>query len=293
MANRPGKPIRQLVGERFGMLLVVEPAGFAKGRALWRCVCDCGATDVIAIGNVLQQGNKKSCGCATGAMVSAAKRRHGHAGARTKIYQCWKGMKKRCANPNEAAWPNYGGRGIKVCDRWRNSFEAFYADVGDPPEPGLTLDRINNDGDYEPGNVRWATRAQQANNTREKDRRGERNGRAKLTEDDVRFIRSSSAKRDLLAEMFGIAPTYVSTLRSGQHWALLGGVQLPKKKATSKSTKTVEPRAIRVPRPMLTEDDVRFIRASSAKRAVLAEMFGLAPTYISSIRSGRHWRSVT
>jgi hypothetical protein len=219
MANRPGKPVRQLVGERFGMLLVVGPAGFAKGRALWRCVCDCGATDVVAIGNVLQQGNKKSCGCATGAMVRAAKRRHGQAGAqRTKVYQCWKGIKQRCINPKQAAWRNYGGRGIKVCDRWLNSFEAFYADVRDPPGPGLSLDRIDNDGNYEPGNVRWATRSQQQKNARFDKFQGERNGRAMITAEDVRFIRASSAKRAVLAEMFGLAPTHISGIRSGRHW---------------------------------------------------------------------------
>lgn len=211
--------MRYLVGQRFGLLLVVAQAGSAKNRVLWRCTCDCGTTDVLVNGNMLQRGKKKSCGCATWAMFSAARRTHGQAGAeRTQVYQCWKGINQRCGNPNNPAWHNYGGRGIKVCDDWRDSFEAFYAAVGDPPEPGLTLDRINNDGDYEPGNVRWATRLQQASNTRERDFRGERNSHAKLTEDDVRFIRASSAPRKMLVEMFGVAPTYISSIRSGKHW---------------------------------------------------------------------------
>jgi hypothetical protein len=216
-----GKPVRQLVGERFGLLLVVEAAGFAKGRALWRCACDCGAI-VVKVGNLLQQGKTKSCGCGKAALVSAAKRTHGQAGGKkTSIYQRWAGMKRRCGDPNCVEWHNYGGRGIKICDRWRDSFEAFYADVGDPPGPGLSLDRIDNDGNYEPGNVRWATRSEQSKNGRFDKVQGVRNGRAKLTEDDVRFIRASTASRTTLAEMFGLAPTYISTLRGSKyykHW---------------------------------------------------------------------------
>jgi hypothetical protein len=216
-----GKPVRQLVGERFGLLLVVEAAGFAKGRALWRCACDCGAI-VVKVGNLLQQGKTKSCGCAKAALVSAGKRTHGQAGGeRTGAYQRWLGIKARCGNPNSPAWHNYGGRGITVCDRWRDSFEAFYADVGDPPGSDLSLDRIDNDGNYEPGNVRWATKSQQIKNSRFDKVQGVRNGRAKLTEDDVRFIRASTASRTMLAEMFGLAPTYISTLRGSKyykHW---------------------------------------------------------------------------
>jgi len=214
-----GKPVRQLVGERFGLLLVVEPAGFAKGRALWRCVCDCGATDVIAVGNALQQGKKGSCGCDVKARIGAAHRTHGQAGGkRTSAYERWKSMKARCGNPNNAAWHNYGGRGIEVCERWTNSFEAYYADIGDPPEPGLSLDRINNDGNYELGNVRWATQSQQTKNASFDKFQGEHNGRAKLTADDVRFIRASSAPRWVLAEMFDLSLTHVTDIRKGRSW---------------------------------------------------------------------------
>jgi len=268
--------MHNLVGQRFGMLLVVERAGSAKNRVLWRCACDCGASDVVTNGNMLQRGKKKSCGCATGAMVSAAKRTHGQAGAMdTTVYHRWLNMKQRCGNPNNPAWKDYGGRGITVCSRWLNSFEAFYADVGDPPEAGLSLDRIDNDGDYEPGNVRWATWSQQMQNVRLDNRQGARNGRAKLTEEDVRFIRASAEKRSVLADKFGLAPTYISSLRAGSHWRSLGDEE-----------------KVRRPRATLTEDDVRFIRASSANRRVLSQMLGVSETEISAVRTGKKWRSI-
>ena len=110
----------------------------------------------------------KSCGCSTGALISAANRTHGRArdGATTKEYHAWRDAIDRCTRPGNPAFKRYGGRGIAICDRWRNDFTAFLADVGFAPSPDHSIDRINVDGNYEPGNVVWSTRKQQARNRR-------------------------------------------------------------------------------------------------------------------------------
>ena len=100
-------------------------------------------------------------------MPVALKTTHGYRGRRDPLYNVWNGMRQRCHNPNQPHYPRYGGRGISVCDRWLK-FENFLADMGEPPGPGYSLDRIDNDGNYEPGNVRWATKAEQRANQRKR-----------------------------------------------------------------------------------------------------------------------------
>lgn len=156
-----------VTGRRFGRLVVVEKVGgVGSGDPHWRCRCDCGNDSLVTTHNLIV-GATVSCGCFQRERASAANKRHGMAW--TPSWRVWVAMRARCENPKHAVWKYYGGRGIKVCDRWR-TFENFYADMGDRPD-GMSIDRVDVNGDYEPGNCRWATRAQQRFNQRPRARK--------------------------------------------------------------------------------------------------------------------------
>jgi len=149
-------------GERFGRLTVIKevegymsPGGQTKRKFLFKC--DCGNEKEILLADV-RGGNSKSCGC--------VERNFKHGLRKHYLYDTWNGMKQRCLNTNHKGYDDYGGRGIKVCDRWLNSFPNFLEDMGEKPGPEYSIDRIDNDGNYEPDNCRWATPSQQVLNQR-------------------------------------------------------------------------------------------------------------------------------
>lgn len=154
---------KDLTGKQFGFLTAVEYVQ-AKKPPKWLCRCICGK-EIVVITDNLTRGHTKSCGCKKGKMITNSKMRHGQADS--KAYNAWRHIKGRCLNPKDKRYEYYGGRGIKVCDRWLETFENFYFDMGDPPTPQHSIDRINVDGDYEPSNCRWATVKEQMNNTRQ------------------------------------------------------------------------------------------------------------------------------
>jgi len=208
--------IEILVGESYGHLVVVCELAVRRrasgGTERWvLCRCVCGKEIEVRLSNV-RTGHTRSCGCR---MWSVGDRNEAisHKFREFPEYRIWKGMKERCYSPSRREYSNYGGRGIRVCERWRKSFMAFYADMGPRPSFAHSIDRIDGNGDYEPGNCRWATRAEQ-NRNRKDNRFLEFNGeRLCLADWAKRFGMRKGTLHDRLARGMSVREALTTPVR--------------------------------------------------------------------------------
>lgn len=196
-------PRRLLIGQVFGRLTVRAFSGRDKRHNdRWLCLCECGREPIVR-GHHLRSGHTVSCGC------WSRDRSIIHGASKTRLYRIWGGFRDRCQNLHSHKYSDYGRRGIVICDEWKSSFAAFktwamsngYADH-------LSLDRINNDGNYEPGNCRWTTMVQQNRNRRD----------TKLNEKAVREIRADQRRQREIALDYGISQSHVSSIKRRRCW---------------------------------------------------------------------------
>jgi len=172
-----------LTGKTFGRWTVLFYLGKTKNMTMWQCRCACGTERFISVSN-LRSGMSRSCGCLKSEMISQRSRTHGM--GQTVEYSAWIGLRDRCNNPKNSKWIGYGGRGIKVCERWQTSFENFYEDMGPRPSRRHSVGRRDNDGDYDPHNCSWETPEEQRVNTR-RNVHVEWNGQRMILADAIRL----------------------------------------------------------------------------------------------------------
>ena len=199
-----------LSGQKFNCLEVICRAPSSSGQTRWHCLCDCGNTTIVH-GTHLKRGATKSCGC-----LGKAKRiilGTTHNGSKDKLYRVWNSMRDRCYRITDPSYKRYGGRGIRVSEKWKISFSDFrdWA-TGNGYEEGLTIDRINNDGNYEAENCRWISKVEQSRNRSDN----------KLTHRSVgfikRYLRDTNMTHSDIGRLFGVARVTISGIASGRAW---------------------------------------------------------------------------
>ena len=200
-----------IVNQKFNYLTTISFCRYDSGHAIWKCKCDCGNIAYVQ-GDKLINGYAKSCGCYRTANTIKRSTKHGQATRKnmTQEYRSYHDMKKRCYSSKNIGYKNYGGRGIKVCDRWLESFENFYNDMGKCPK-GYSLDRINNDGNYEPSNCRWASNTTQGRNSRH----------TKLTlkkAQKIRKLNLQGVSRKELQKLFNVGKTTIAKVINYITW---------------------------------------------------------------------------
>lgn len=202
---------QKLEGRRFSNWEVLELVEMKRGGAVYLCRCDCGAAKAVHYSNLVS-GRTKSCGCQRSQRISHRMKRHGHAsragGLASPTYSTWASMIQRCTNPKVRCWERYGGRGISVCPRWLESFENFLADMGEKPRKGMSIERLDSDGNYQPGNCVWASaRTQNRNKTN-----------TYLTPEIVQQLQSGVLSIEDAEATLGIKRNTLRAAASGQNW---------------------------------------------------------------------------
>lgn len=208
----------KFIGVKFGKWTVLSDAGQgAFNKSEWLCRCECGKERAVQQAH-LRAGRSTSCGCSRQQALTHGGAMGKDAGRECLEYRSWRAMKARCNDPSNKRWPQYGGRGIEVCERW-SDFSLFLADMGSKPTPEHTLDRIDTNGNYEPGNCRWATGQEQMRNT---------------TRNRVVTINGVSKLLCEWCDENGIAVTTVLT-RMSRGWSEERAVQTPAKVGSRKA----------------------------------------------------------